>query len=115
MDTRPGKRLTGLTGTFPAKTSRTLDTDGHWGVPVGAKAITGNITVTGQTHGGFVAVTQDPENAPTTSTINFPVGDNRANGITSALSASGDASMTYVSTLGGSTTQLILDLSGYFE
>ena len=94
MDTRTSL-LSGLTGSFNHNVSRALDTDGHWGVPAGAKAVTGNLTVTGQTKGGFVAITPDPDPAPTTSTINFPLGDTRANGVTVPLNVSGNMSLIY--------------------
>jgi hypothetical protein len=113
MDTRISL-LSGLTGTFNHNASRALDTDGHWGVPVGAKAVTGNLTVTGQTRSGYVSITPDPDPAPTTSTINFPLGDNRANGVTVPLSGSGNMSLIYEAR-SGKTTHLVLDVTGYFE
>ncbi len=99
MDTRTSL-LSGLTGTFNHNVSRALDTDGHWGVPAGAKAVTGNLTVTGQTKGGFVSITPDPDPAPMTSTINFPLGDTRANGVTVPLNGSGNMSLIYKATAG---------------
>jgi hypothetical protein len=115
LDTRFGAVLSGLTGKLLANSAETLAVDGHWGVPAGASAITGNVTVTGQTHAGYVSVTRDPTDTPTTSTVNFPLADNRANGVTAALSAGGDVSMTYASPISGTGTDLILDLSGYFR
>jgi hypothetical protein len=116
MDTRSGVVLSGLSGKFQGNTARTLDVDGHWGVPAGARGITGNLTVVNQTKAGFVSVTKDPTNTPSTSTINFPLGDIRANGITVALSTSpaGNASLVYRAS-SGATTDLLLDLSGYFK
>ena len=59
---------------------------GHWGVPASAQAFTGNLTVTAQTGVGYVAVSPaQPAGVPTTSTLNFPLGDNRANGLVSPL------------------------------
>jgi hypothetical protein len=84
-------------------------------VPAGAIAVTGNLTVTEQTSPGFVALTPDPINNPTTSTLNFPLGDNRANGVTVDLSATGTLSATYSGEAGPSaTTALIFDVTGYF-
>ncbi len=114
LNTRPTAVLSGLTGKFTANVPRTLDVDGHWGVPVGAEAITANLTVTAQTGSGFVAVTPDPDATPSTSTLNFPVGDTMANGLVGPLNSSGNSSFTYVSG-SGKKTDLILDLSGYFE
>ncbi len=113
MDSRPGAVLTGLTGVFTSGTPRKLDTDGHWGVPAGAAAITGNLTVVGQTAAGFVADTPTSIPVPAVSTLNFPIGDIRANGITVPLGA-GDQYLVYRATA-GKTTHLILDLSGYFQ
>ena len=109
-----GRRvLTGLTGLFTASTPRTLDTDGHWGVPAGASAVTGNLTVTGQTAAGYVSITPTPIANPTTSTINFPSGDTRANGVTVPLSG-GNMSLVYKAG-SGKKTHLILDVTGYFK
>ena len=44
-------------------------------VPVDAIAVTGNLTVTGQTAAGYFSLTTLPNNAPATSTLNFPLGD----------------------------------------
>ena len=114
MDTRAGVSNSGLTGTFLANVARTLAVDGHWGVPPGAGAITGNLTVTGQTAAGFVAMTPDPTDMPSTSTLNFPLGDSRANGFFGPLGATGSASFVY-KTRNARTVQLILDVSGYFK
>jgi len=56
-------------------------------------------------------------NAPITSTLNFPVGDNRANGVTVALhsvSNVGTLGVTYVARA-GATAQVLFDVTGYFE
>jgi hypothetical protein len=54
-------------------------------------------------------------NNPTSSTLNFPVGDNRANGVTVALGAGGTLSATYVAATAGPTAQVIFDVTGYFQ
>ena len=113
MDTRTSV-LSGLTGLFSHNVTRKLDTDGHWGVPPGAKAVTGNLTVTAQTNAGYVSVTPDPVLNPTTSTINFPLGDTRANGVTVPLNVAGNMSLIYKASA-GKKTHLILDVTGYFE
>ena len=63
MDTRAGVVLSGLSGPFGANTPRRLDVTGHWGVPSGAEAITGNLTVVNQTAAGYVSATlaSDPD------------------------------------------------------
>jgi hypothetical protein len=81
LDTVIGDNGTGLSGTFSSGVARTLAVRGVGGVPSDAVAVTGNLTVTQQTSPGFVALTPAPTNSPTTSTLNFPLGDNRANGV----------------------------------
>jgi hypothetical protein len=112
MDSRINR---GVTGKFTTNVAKTLDTDGHYGVPEGAQAVAGNLTVTGQNSGGFVSITPDPPSIPPpTSIINFPKSDTRANGVTVGLSSSGDMRLTFTGGAGKST-HLILDLTGYFE
>ncbi|MGH2513204.1 MAG: hypothetical protein ACRDGQ_11015 [Candidatus Limnocylindrales bacterium] len=113
MDTRPGVANSGLSGAFAANVSRTLQLAGHWGVPAGAGAVTGNLTVTGQTAAGYVALTPDPTTSPGTSTLNFPLGDTRANGLFGPLNGSGAGSLVYIARHG--SLQLIFDVSGYFQ
>ena len=56
----------------------------------------------------------EPPN-PTTSNLNFPLGDTRANGITVPLAGGSDAWIVYKASTSGKRTHLILDVSGYFE
>ena len=115
MDTRPGAVLSLKTGVFHAGAARALDVAGHWGVPDSAQAFSGNLTVTAQTGLGYIAVSPAaPPPVPGTSTLNFPLGDNRANGLVSPLNGAGQTWLVYIGAT-GKTTQLILDLSGYFE
>jgi hypothetical protein len=115
MDSRTAL-LSGLTGKFFTDTPRTLDTDGHWGVPEGAAAVTGNLAVVGQNAAGYVSITPDVPVVvpPPTATMNFPNGDIRANGVTVGLSAGGDMTFNYHAG-SGKSTNLVLDLTGYFE
>src|SRR5438105_4735583 len=83
--------------------------------PVLRSAITGNLTVTGQTAAGYVAITTTSQANPSTSTINFPVGDNRANGLTSPLGAGGKLWAVYKSSTSTATTQLVFGVTGYFS
>jgi hypothetical protein len=66
-------------------------------VPSGAVAVTGNLTVTNQTAAGYLFLGPDPVASPTSSTLNFPLGDTRANGVTVALGSGGTLSATYLS------------------
>ena len=114
MDTR-STNLTQLSGMFTNSVPRTLVTGSHFGVPFDAVAVTGNLTVAGQTYSGYVSITKTPAANPTVSTINFPFGDIRANGVTVPLNASNDMALVYKSGKAGAKTHLILDLTGYFR
>jgi hypothetical protein len=114
LDSRPGMVLSGLSGPFSSSTPRRLDIAGHWGAPLSAAAVTGNLTVVGQQAAGYVSATLASEPNPTTSVLNFPVGDVRANGVTLPLNASGRSFFVYKASP-GKLTHLILDLSGYFN
>jgi hypothetical protein len=109
LDTRVG---TGLAGPFSPGIPRTFAVRGSAGVPLTATAVTGNLTVTNQTAAGSVYVGPDPLASPASSTVNAPVGDTRANGVTVALSPAGDLSLTYTA-LGG-TADAVFDVTGYF-
>jgi hypothetical protein len=111
LDTRFG---TGLANPFMKGVPRTFDVAGQGGVPEGAVAVTGNLTATGMTAAGFVFLGPNPMANPPSSTLNFPVGDNRANGVTVALSATGTLSATFNGPAPGNSTHLIFDVTGFF-
>jgi hypothetical protein len=111
LDSRNG---TGLSGKFTSASPRSLQVTGVGGVPSNAIAVTSNLTVTNQTSPGFAALTTVSTPSPTTSTLNFPVGDNRANGVTAPLGAGGVLWITYMGSVGGATTDLLFDVTGYF-
>jgi hypothetical protein len=112
LDTRDGTG--GLSGPFSSHVARTFTVWGHGGVPTGAIAVTGNLTVTQQTSLGYLAVGPVAMNNPTSSTLNFPLGDDRANAVTVALSGTGTLSVTYASPNLAATAQVIFDVTGYF-
>lgn len=117
IDTRrplgPMGYLNGLSGP-QGSTPREVQVNGHFGVPLDAQAVTGNLTIVGQTSAGFVTVSDSPASPPATSTINFPLGDTRANGVNVPVDDMGN--LWFVErTAAGGTVQLVFDLSGYFE
>ncbi|HLY14509.1 MAG TPA: hypothetical protein VKR24_09165 [Candidatus Limnocylindrales bacterium] len=114
MDTRPAMANSGLTGAFVASTPRQLPVAGHWAVPADAEAITGNLTVTGQTAAGYASITTASDPNPETSSINFPLADDRANGVTVPLNDLGGLWLVYHAGT-GKKTDLILDVTGYFR
>ena len=52
--------------------------------------------------------------SPTTSTLNAPKGDTRANGVTIRLSSAGKLAAVWTGAP-GSTTHLVFDVTGYFR
>ena len=93
LDTRVGN---GLSGKFGAGVARHFSVAGRGGVPAGATAVTGNLTVTDQTSGWAVYLgPTDYDPAHPSSTINFLAGEVRANNVTVALGPGGTLSATY--------------------
>jgi preprotein translocase subunit SecG len=111
LDSRAG---TGLGGAFSSHAARTFGVTGHGGVPSNAIAVTGNLTVTAQTGPGYLYIGPVATDNPTSSTLNFPGGDDRANGVTVALGSGGTLSATFVAPTAGSTAHAIFDVTGYF-
>ena len=113
LDTRNGTG--GLSGPFTNHAARTFQvTGGSSGVPAGAKAVTGNLTVTGQTSNGYLYIGPVAMNNPTSSTLNFPAGEARANAVTVGLSSLGTLSITFVAPTTGPTAHAIFDVTGYY-
>ena len=104
----------GLSGSFAARTPRGFGVRGVSPVPTEAQAVTGNLTVTNQTALGYGFMGPSAPAVPTSSTINFPVGDNRANGVTLLLSSAGTLEICY-GTGAGATADFLFDVSGYFH
>ena len=105
-----------FTGPVLAATPIPLAIAGHATVPLNATGISGNLTVTQQTYAGYltVAPSLQPGVVPPFSTVNFPKGDNRANGFFVRLNGDGSLAVVYEATRAGSKTQFIIDITGYF-
>jgi hypothetical protein len=84
------------------------------GVPAGARAVSGNLTVTGQTSGGYLFIGPAATNNPGSSTLNFPLGDDRANAVAVQLGTGGSLAITFVGPNNSQSAQAILDVTGYF-
>jgi hypothetical protein len=105
----------GITGALRSHVAQSFTVRGRGGVPVEATAVTGNLTVTQQTSLGFLYVGPNSINDPTSSTLNFPKGDDRANAVTVALSADGRLWVTYAAPVRNTpTAQVVFDVTGYF-
>ena len=70
--------------------------------------------MTGQTSSGYLFIGPVATNSPGSSTLNFPVGDDRANAVTVALGAGGTLSITVVAPSNGPSARAIFDVTGYF-
>jgi hypothetical protein len=110
IDTRVG---VGLSGKVLANTPRVAQITGRGGVPANATGITGTISVANQTSSWAVFVGPIPTSKPSTSALNFVKGDVNANGVTVTLGAGGTLSVTFMSG-NGNSTNLLLDVTGYF-
>src|SRR5450759_2072688 len=110
LDSRVGN---GLSGAFSSSSARTFQVTSRGGVPANAGAVTGNLTVTNQTVRGYLYIGPNATNNPTSSTLNFPTNDDRANGVTVALGAGGTLSVTYATPTPG-TADVVFDVTGYF-
>jgi hypothetical protein len=82
----------------------------HDVVPVGATAISFNLTVVGTTGAGYLSVNPGGTPAVTASSINWSGGMTLANGLTVALDASRQIKVFCV----GGTANLIIDVLGYY-
>jgi spore germination protein YaaH len=104
----------GLAGPFPTAVVRNLQATGRGPVPLDAVAVTGSVTVVGPTGAGWLIVGPGGTPLGSTSSINVPTGDIRANGFTSRTGASGVLGMVFVGPK-GSAANVILDVTGYFR
>jgi hypothetical protein len=100
-------------------TERKFPVQGSCGVPVGAEAVTVNITAVSPTSQGRLTAYPSGITTPTISSINFPAGTTAlANGAIVPLANQGAqpndmAFMPFV--LNNGQVHLVLDVTGYFE
>jgi hypothetical protein len=92
---------------------RMLQVTGACGIPVTAKAVMVNLTVTQANGGGYLTLAPTGLPAPATSSINFQPSQTRAN---NAMLSLGDGTgAIQVKTVSTGTVHLVLDVSGYFQ
>jgi hypothetical protein len=80
------------------------------GIPLTAKAVSVNVTVTQPAAPGFVVLYPGGSAAPTVSAINFRAGQTRANNAVVRLGTGGTLAVQ-----SAAPTHFILDVNGYFE
>jgi hypothetical protein len=128
LDSRKGASQKGLTGSLIARRGVSFNVTGQSSdvklnvpsVPTEVVAVTGILTVTNQTAVGYLDLTPTRYAAttePPTSTLNFPLNDIRATGVTVPLGWSptgvGIQGVIYWA-VAGKTTNVLFDVSGYF-
>jgi pimeloyl-ACP methyl ester carboxylesterase len=96
-----------------AGATRDLPVAGQCGIPATAKALSLNVTVTASTATGHVRLFPGGSTPPNTSTLNYLLGQTRANNAVVPLSASGVLSVLCAQASG--SAELIVDVNGYFE
>jgi spore germination protein YaaH len=111
LDTRIGN---GLAGAFQDRAARSFPVSARGTIPVDAVAISGTVTMTGQTSNGYLSVGPPAAGTPTASTLNAPRGDTRANGVNVRLGPGGSLAGFWAGA-SGSTAHVILDATGYFR
>ena len=92
---------------------RTFTVGGQCGIPVSARAVSFNITITGPTSLGHLSLYPGGTTPPLVSTINFRPGQTRANNAIVPLGAGGTLAVS--NGQGTGTVELIIDVNGYFE
>ena len=120
LDSRKGLGQTGgKAAPFRSGIHQCFQVSGQAGVPAGAVAVTGNLTVTYQTSAGKVAFGPEPDDAPVIGTIYAPkwvryvAPDARATGVTIKLGSGGTLCAVWVGAA-GSSAAVIFDVNGYF-
>jgi alpha-tubulin suppressor-like RCC1 family protein len=131
LDSRPSAKSRaniGLWGKFTAGTVRTFRVsgvtyvgakNGAIAVPANAIAVTGNLTMTGASAAGLIALGPTMSTTGDTTTLNFSMtsataSENRANNVTMGLASDGTLSAVFRSSTAGATVDLIFDVTGYF-
>ncbi|MGD0248394.1 MAG: hypothetical protein ABSB75_05000 [Candidatus Limnocylindrales bacterium] len=107
-------RLVNVKDAIDVITGNVVTTDA---IPVGAKAISFTLTITGTVAAGWLAVLPGTSKSVTASTINWSAsGQTLATGGMVALgSGSAERQVTIVVGSSGGRTQAILDITGYYE
>ncbi len=88
-------------------------TGGTCGVPSSAQAVSVNIAATNEVSGGNLQIFAGGSAVPTTATINYNTGQTRSNNAVIKLGPGG--TITVKCNQGTGTTDLVLDVNGYFE
>jgi hypothetical protein len=91
--------------------TRSLIVAGAGGVPLAATAVVLNVTAVTPTAAGYLTVWPTGQTQPGTSNVNFKPGDTVPNAVVVQLGTGGSIDIRNV----GGTTQVLVDVTGYFE
>ncbi|MGA7992077.1 MAG: DUF1800 domain-containing protein [Thermoanaerobaculia bacterium] len=92
--------------------TRDFQVVGTCGVPVTARAVVLNVTVTGGSSSGLITIYPSGVTRPSASSINWGTGQTRANNVSARLGSNG--ALSVFSSHPSGIVHLIMDVSGYF-
>jgi hypothetical protein len=98
--------------------SRNFPVQGLCGVPVGAKAVSVNLTAVAPTATGFMTLYPAGITRPVVSTLNYSAGESAiANGAIVPLAdqSTNPLDVAVFSKVPGGTVHMVLDVTGYFQ
>jgi CSLREA domain-containing protein len=87
---------------------------GQCGVPAAAQAVAFNFAIVAPTAGGNISVYPGGGALPVSATMNYSAGQIRANNGIVPLGPSGDV-LVHLGQGAGTTTNLVIDINGYFQ
>jgi hypothetical protein len=108
FDTRQTAALAGNSTTL-------FQVSGQCGVPASAVVVSANLTVVLPQSAGFITVYPGDGTQPGTSTLNFNSGQVRANNALVTLAGNGSGTIRVYTGIPTGTTNLLLDVNGYFQ
>ncbi|MFC6705025.1 putative Ig domain-containing protein [Flexivirga alba] len=109
LDTRSG--LGAAKKKVPGNSAISVQVAGQGGIPAtGVAAVEANVTVVGPSQAGFITAYPSGTTRPTASMLNYDTGQIVANSVTIKLGADGKLALY----TGWGTTDLILDITGYW-
>jgi hypothetical protein len=95
---------------FAAGEDRSIPASGHCSIPQGARALAANLVSVGSTNAGNLVTYRPDRLVPPTSALNYRPGQVRANSAVISLDGSGALALRATG-----TTDVIIDVSGYFQ
>lgn len=110
LDTR---EASGGAAPIPSAGERALTVAGACGVPAGAAAVALNVTVTGATGAGELAIYAETPSPGAADRVHFGAGLTRANNALVGLASDGRLRLA-PTVAGGGSTHVVLDVVGYF-